>query len=120
MKARHCVAALMGAAFALAPFAGDVQATDDATAYRFRLISNIDHPVYIRCGSSGNWTAVAAWWREDVSCSEPSAQTKVVEGIAHDWTHRCPSSQPVMIIWYYSDGIGPIQRSDVSAVCHSA
>ena len=118
MKARHWVVAAMGMAAALAPFAGSVQAADDATAYRFRLISNINHPTYIRCGSSGSWTAVAVWWRGDVSCSGPSAQTKVGEGIVHDWTYRCPSGQPVMIIRYYhSDGIG---SRDVSAVCHTA
>ncbi|MDD9982784.1 MAG: hypothetical protein OXU81_15740 [Gammaproteobacteria bacterium] len=105
MKAK-CWIAAAGMAVALALFGGNAQATDDQTTYRFRVVNNFKKAIYMRCGSSGDWTRVAIGWSRDMTCSQSTAQTKVGEGNAVDWNHDCSADRPVKFIRYYKYGYG--------------
>lgn len=106
MKAKCWIAAAAGMMVALALFGGNAQATDDQTAYRFRLVNNFKKSIHIRCGSSGDWTRVAIGWSRDITCSQSTAQARVGEGNAIEWIHDCPADKPVKRIRYYKYGYG--------------
>lgn len=110
--------AAAGMAAVLASFAGNARATDDETAYRFRLVNHQAKALsaYIRCGSSGSWTALAAG-STDKECSETAAQTKLGESAALNWTHDCPSGWPIMKLEYSGYWIGPNYWTNLSSRC---
>ena len=120
MKQGAIAAALAAAGMAavLASFAGNARATDDETAYRFRLVNHQAKALsaYIRCGSSGSWTALAAG-STDKECSETAAQTKLGEGAPLNWTHDCPSGWPIKRFWYSGYWIGLTYRTRLAVGC---
>ena len=71
MKVKHWIAAGLCIATGLALFAGDAQATDEESSYRFRLANlRITLSAYIRCESSDEWRRVPVGMSRDISCSE--------------------------------------------------
>ena len=122
MKKGAVAAALTVACMAavLASFAGNARATDDEdeTTYKFRLVNHQARAqsAYIRCGSSGSWTELAAG-STDKDCSESSAQTKIGTGGATSWSHDCPDGYPVMRIKYSGYWVGSSYRTQLAEMC---
>lgn len=120
----------------LAAFAGNVRATDEETTcdeetasdeettceekttYKFRLVNQHTRnwTAYIRCGSSGSWTSLAAG-SIDKDCSESSAQTKLAHYVALDWSHNCPDGYPVKRIKYSGYWLGLKYKEQLTEAC---
>ena len=122
MKQGAIAAALAAAGMAavLASFAGNARATDDETAYRFRLENQQAKVLsaYMRCGSSGSWTALAAG-STDKECSQSTAQTKLGDGTARNWSHDCPAGYPIKRIRYSGYWIGLNYKTRLAVKCEA-
>ncbi|MYD97670.1 MAG: hypothetical protein F4X98_09820 [Gammaproteobacteria bacterium] len=105
------------AVFALGLFAGNAQAEDDETSYQFRLVNDHVRATHIRCGSSGNWTTVGISSSSDISCSGTSAQTKLGEGNALDWTYNCSANNPIKRIRYHGYYVAGSLKSYLYDAC---
>jgi len=120
MKTKYWVAVGVGMVIAFALFAGNAQAADDDTKYRFRLVNNMNKATYIRCGSSGAWTIVVVGDSRDKSCSQSTAQTKVEGGAAFNLTHNCSPSKPVRRARYYGYWVGLSYKSGLVVGCKAS
>ena len=122
MKKAAIAAALTVACMAavLASFAGAARATDDETAYRFRLENQQAKALsaYIRCGSSGSWTALAAG-SIDKECSVSTAQTRLGDGNARNWTHDCPAGYPIKRVRYSAYWVGLNYKTQLAVKCEA-
>lgn len=120
MKAKHWIAAGLCIATGLALFAGDAQATDEESSYRFRLANlRITLSAYIRCESSDEWRRVPVGMSRDISCSEPDAETKVEGKVTNSHTHNC-APDPVMRIEYKLVRVGGRRIASMSRGCRSS
>ena len=104
----------------LALFAGNARATEDETTYKFRLVNNPSKPesASIRCGTSGSWTSIN-FGSTDKECSESTAQTKLGDAAATNWSHNCEAARPIKRIWYSGYWIGATYKSRLSVGCRA-
>lgn len=119
MKTKHWVVAGVGMVIALALLAGNAQAADDGASYRFRLMNYTNKGTYIRCGSSGAWTAVGIGGSTDVSCSQSTAQIRIEGGATISLAHGCSSNRPVLQARYSGRYVGLNYKSSLYTGCRA-